>query len=225
MTKKLGAGEPFFCSWSGGKDSCLALYRAIKLGAKPKALLTMFIEGGARTRSHGLSDAVIAAQAKSLSIKSHKCSTSWDDYEANFKKMLDSLKKDGISSGVFGDIDLEPHLEWVERVCAEENMKAYLPLWKGKRRDLLNEFIDAGFKAMVICINKSKLEQKYLGRMVDHQLIDEFEKQGIDPCGEEGEYHTVVTDGPIFNFPIELNKKEISEHSGYYFLDCAMEHG
>ena len=217
--KNLNSGKLFFCSWSGGKDSCLALYRTIKAGAKPKALLTMFIEDGTRTRSHGLIEPLLMAQAKSMSINFYKCNTSWDDYEDNFKKMLPVLKKDKIDYGVFGDIDLEPHLEWVERVCAERGFTACLPLWQENRKDLLHEFIDVGFKALVVCVDNSRLSPKYLGRVIDEQLVEEFEKVGIDPSGEDGEYHTVVVDGPIFSFPIKPEGKTVLEHSGYSFLD------
>jgi diphthine-ammonia ligase len=216
-------GRPFFCSWSGGKDSCLALYHAIQNKGAPKALLTMMTEDGRRSRSHGMPIAVIQHQAKALGIPLIMCGAAWNDYEERFVSAIGELKGKGIECGVFGDIDLDPHLEWVERVCASVKIRPYEPLWKRQRRDLLNEFLDLGFKATVISIKQGVLDERFLGRTLDRQVIADMEKCGIDASGEMGEYHTVVTNGPIFSFEIYLKAKDVVVHDGYCFLDVSVD--
>ena len=215
--------KTFFCSWSGGKDSCLALYRSIQKGGKPETLLTMMVENANRSRAHGLPHAVITAQAKALGIKSIVCSTSWDDYEDTFVTVLSDFKKQGIEYGVFGDIDLEPHLEWVERVCSSVGIQPYEPLWRTARRDLLYEFIQLGFKASIVAIKKDILSPDFLGRTLDRHVIADLENAGVDASGEEGEYHTIVTDGPIFSKRIDIEFKDQIAQDSYCFLDVCLK--
>jgi diphthine-ammonia ligase len=212
----------FFCSWSGGKDSCLALYKAIQKGGIPKALLTMLTEDGERTRSHGLPVNVIQRQAGALGIPLIACKSSWNDYEENFLSAIRKFKRDGVVYGVFGDIDLEPHLQWVERVCSSVAIQPYEPLWKRERPDLLNEFLGLGFKAMIIAIKQGALDNSFLGRILDQQVITDIKKAGCDASGEKGEYHTVVTDGPIYSSAIHIEKRGQVIHDGYCFLDVSV---
>ncbi len=209
----------FFSSWSGGKDSCLALYSIINEGNKAGKLLTMLREDAEKSRSHGLSQEVLEAQANSLNIPLTTCPTTWDNYEENFINILGELKKEGFENGVFGDIDNIDHRKWVEGVCSQVDMEAYLPLWKKTRQELLDKFINAGFKAMIVSLNKEYLDQKYLGQIITKDLVKEFTDIGIDPAGENGEYHTVVIDGPIFSYSISIETGEISFHKGYCFLE------
>ena len=213
---------PFFCSWSGGKDSCLAFYKAIQNGGIPKALLTMLTEDAERTRSHGLPVGVVQCQAEALGIPLIVRKSSWNDYEENFLSDISNFKRDGIEYGVFGDIDLEPHLQWVERVCSSVAIQPYEPLWKRERPDLLNEFLSLGFKAMIIAIKQGALDNSFLGRILDQQVITNIEKAGCDASGEKGEYHTVVTDGPIYSSPIHIETRGQAIHDGYCFLDVSV---
>jgi uncharacterized protein (TIGR00290 family) len=134
--------KTFFCSWSGGKDSVLALFKAIQADYEPKKLLNMLSEKGKKSRSHNLSLSVLEAQAEALNISLETRRASWDEYEETFIEALKDFNKEGIKTGVFGDIDLEGHREWEEKVCKEAGLEAFLPLWQKKREDLLNEFID-----------------------------------------------------------------------------------
>ncbi len=211
--------KAFFCSWSGGKDSCLALYHAIKDGGKPEYLLTMFTEEGRRSRSHGLPLSVLQAQAGALAMPLIVRNTSWADYEGAFLNAISGLRKDGVEYGVFGDIDLEAHLEWVNRVCGSVNMGVYEPLWKRHRREILNEFLDLGFKATIIGVNLNSLPKSFLGQGLSREIIADLEEAGIDASGEGGEYHTVVTDGPTFSIPIHLQKQGEFSDNNYRFLD------
>jgi uncharacterized protein (TIGR00290 family) len=188
----------FFSSWSGGKDSCLALYRAINAGHTCESLFTMINEDGTRSRSHGLTPDILAMQADVMRFAFCTVSASWNSYETQFKKQTLQFASNGITQGVFGDIDLEPHREWVERVCNETGITAHLPLWLENRRVLVNEFVNAGFKAMIVMINTSMMPSKYLGQTITLELADELESIGVDACGENGEFHTFVYDGPLF---------------------------
>lgn len=212
----------FFCSWSGGKDSTLALYRAMREGGKPKYLLNMMTEDAERSRSHGLPISVIQKQALSLNIPLITCATSWNDYENKFVAKITKFKEEGIEIGVFGDIDLELHREWVEKVCSSAGIQACEPLWKEARSSLLKELIDEGFKTLIISVKENILGKKFLGKKLTTDLIREIELLGIDASGEAGEYHTVVTDGPIFSFPIHLEMKGQVARDGYRFLDVSV---
>jgi diphthine-ammonia ligase len=213
------AETPFVCSWSGGKDSCLALYRAISAGARPAALLTILDQSGARSRSHGLTVDVLRTQAAALGIPLVTRTASWDEYEPTFIAALRELRETGTKAGVFGDIDLEAHREWEQKVCAAAGITAHLPLWQTPRQALLDEFLALGFKAMVVVTKDDPLGDRYLGRTLDAALIREFERVGIDLCGEAGEYHTVVTDGPTFARALRLRAGERVSRSGCWLLD------
>jgi uncharacterized protein (TIGR00290 family) len=211
-------GRPFFCSWSGGKDSCLALYHALRNNGKPRALLTILSEDGVTSRSHALPKSLIEEQARCLGLRPLFRSASWEQYEAEFVSALHVLKRSGVDVGVFGDIDVESHREWVRRVCSAAGIMPVHPLWKRHRRALLEEFVGLGFKARIVVINEQKLDVRFLGKTIDDLTITEMEEAGIDPSGELGEYHTVVTDGPIFSRSVEIKTAGQERHEGYGFL-------
>ena len=221
-TKELIAGLPFFCSWSGGKDSCLALYHAIQNGGKTHSLLTILSEDGVTSRSHALPKPLIEEQARSLGLHSVFRSASWQQYEDEFISALHEFKKSGIDVGVFGDIDVDSHREWVRRVCAVAGIVPVHPLWKRDRRELLEEFIGLGFRARIIVINEKKLDKNFLGKTIEDQTITEMEEAGIDPSGELGEYHTVVTEGPMFSSRVEIETAGQEHHEGYWFLKAGV---
>ena len=139
-----------FASWSGGKDCCLALYRASTGGMDVRYLANTITGDGQRSCSHGISAAVIKKQAEALGIPIMQRRTSGDTYEAEFINMLKAFKSEEIEGGVFGDIDFNPHREWIERVCTEASIIPYLPLWQESQKKLMEEFIDAGFLSQVV---------------------------------------------------------------------------
>jgi diphthine-ammonia ligase len=212
----------FFCSWSGGKDSCLALYRSLKAGGKPRLLLTMLTENGERSRSHGLCIDLVRKQAAALKIPLVTRSASWDNYENVFISALDGFAADGIGSGVFGDIDIDDHRRWVEKVCRRAGIQPCFPLWKEKRKELLLEFINEGFKATIVAVRDGVLDRSFLGRVLDEDTVKEIEEAGVDASGEEGEFHTVVTDGPVFSFRIDLKPGEQYLYEGCWFQDVSV---
>ena len=208
-----------FCSWSGGKESSLACYRALLQGFEVSFLLNMISEDGKRSRSHGLDSRLIAAQSEAMGIPIVQRKTTWDSYEDEFKKAVSDLKKHDIAGGIFGDIDLQEHRDWVERVCKESGVEAFEPLWQNRRRDLLKEFIEAGFNAMVVATKAELMDDKWLGRRVDEKFINDLAVlKNVDLCGEAGEYHTFVTDGPIFKKRIEILRTKKYQHNNHWFL-------
>lgn len=190
-----------FVSWSGGKDSCLALRRSQQLGFNVTHLLTALEETGSRVRSHGVSVELMRAQAAALKLEIEFLSASWKEYEQKFIQKLTFLKSLGIQSGIFGDIDLMPHREWEEKVCSAVGINAFLPLWNEDRLDLVKEFLQAGFKARVTCVDGRFLDETFVGCDFDQSYIDRL-PASVDACGENGEFHTFVYDGPNFLNPV-----------------------
>ncbi|MDQ3063314.1 MAG: diphthine--ammonia ligase [Acidobacteriota bacterium] len=201
-----------FCSWSGGKDSCLALNRAIKKGYEITHLVTMFDETGERVRSHSISREIMWAQAEALGLELVTPSASWQDYETVFVEELKRFKAQNIEAAIFGDIDLQAHRDWEEKVCAAAEIKALLPLWNENRLDLVNEFIDEGFRSVVICVNEKFLPKQFCGRIFDEQFVKDL-PEGVDACGENGEFHTFVFDGKIFKNSVPYKIDEIYHHA------------
>jgi uncharacterized protein (TIGR00290 family) len=217
--------KPYFVSWSGGKDSTLALFRAMQIYGKPRYLLTMLTEDANRSRSHGIAREVLEKQASLLQIPIIFYAASWDDYESVFLNALHNFKKEGIEIGIFGDIkipekpDYMSHRRWADRVCDQAGIKAVEPLWDDGVETLLNDFFNNGFVAKIISVNAEQLSDAYLGKLLSKNVIAEFTDLNINPAGENGEYHTIVIDGPIFTKSLCLNDGVKVLKSGYWFLD------
>lgn len=210
-------------SWSGGKDSALAFWRTLRHHGRPAALLTMTIEDGSRSRSHGLRPDLLQAQADAVGLPMVLHATSWRDYEMHFVAALEMLRDShGATAVVFGDIDLKPHREWCRRVCARVGLDCLHPLWEEPREMLLDEFLVAGFETRLVAVQDGKLAPDLLGRALDAALLDEFRRAGIDLCGENGEYHTVVTNGPCFRASLRLVPGQRVLRDGYWFLDFTL---
>jgi diphthine-ammonia ligase len=205
-----------FVSWSGGKESCLSLYKTMK-DYHISHLVTMIAENGKYSRSHGLTVNTLTAQAKALGLPIRMQKTTWDTYEDEFKKTVAALD---CTHGIFGDIDLQAHRDWVERICAETGKVPILPLWQEKRKDLVNTFVDEGFKAVIVTVNTKYMGKEWLGRIIDHDFIRDLEAfGGVDIAGEKGEYHTFVFDGPVFAKPVEFSMGKITPVDEYFFLE------
>jgi len=207
-----------FISWSGGKESCLSCYEAMQSkDIEVSYLLNMISEDGRRSRSHGISVELLRVQSEAMGIPILQIRSSWEDYEKRFKRAVLELKEKGIKAGIFGDIDLEQHRAWVERVCKEIGIKAILPLWGREREDILKEFINLGFEAIVVA---TSFDKNWLGRKIDKKFLQELKTlEEIDLCGENGEYHTFVTDGPIFKKRIKILGTKIANQGKNLFLD------
>ncbi len=154
-------------------SSSLAFYKAIQIQDIEIAyLLNMGSEDGRYSRSHGVSSRLLKLQAETIGIPIVQRKSTWESYEQEFKKAVSDLKRENIQAGVFGDIDIQGHRDWIERVCKETGIKPVLPLWKEKREKLLNEFIHAGFKAVVVCANSKFLGKDYLGKEIDKRFME-----------------------------------------------------
>lgn len=217
-------------SWSGGKDSCLALWRACQSGMTVRRLITALEESGESSRSHGVPPDLIRAQADALGMEMRFYETSWQSYEDKFISTLRDAHADGITHAVFGDIDLVPHREWEEKVCAQANIAPCLPLWGEERRKLVDEFLSLGFKAVVVCVNGNHLGEEFCGREFDAAFLADL-PANVDACGENGEFHTFVYDGPAFKRPVAFQRANKLHYQSpaefgnipYYFqrLSCA----
>jgi len=216
-----------FVSWSGGKESSLACYKAKTNGLTPSYLLNMTSEDGSKSRTHGLAREVLSLQAEAIGIPLIQRKTSWKNYEDNFKKTVLELKEKGTEGGVFGDIDLEEHRRWVKRVCKEIGIRAYLPLWGKEQKEILEDFINLGFQAVVVAVKIEFLGERWLGRKIDGKFVNEITTfENISPCGEAGEYHTLVTDGPIFKKRMRIVETKTHQRGEQRFLDisrCILE--
>ena len=195
MTKPLA-----FASWSGGKDSALALWKAREL-FDMRFLLSMMDESGDKSRSHAVPPALLRAQAEALNCEFIAPSASWQDYETQFVAAARELRERGCTHAIFGDIDLQAHRDWEEKVCAAAGVEAVLPLWHVNRRQAVEEFLTAGFRAVVVCVNEKWLDASFCGREFDHQFVADLPPD-VDACGENGEFHTFVHDGPLFRQPV-----------------------
>ena len=183
--------------------------------------MTMLTEDGRRSRSHGLALEVLEAQAASIGVPLLTASATWDDYESAFVDLLWRAKALGARTAVFGDIDIPRHRQWEESVCKKAGLDAALPLWQEDRMALLNQWWSAGFEARIVVAREGVVDRCYLGRILDRPTTDELAATGIDPCGENGEFHTLVTSGPLFRAPLEIELREQVLKSDCWFQNVA----
>ena len=209
-------------SWSGGKDSCAAYHRA-RDAYDFVAAITMFNEDGTRSRSHGLRPEILEAQVKRLGLTSITERCGWDTYDAAFDRALADAAAMGITHVVFGDILFDEHREWAERLSAGRSLTAVEPLWKQSTTDLYRSFLASGTRARIVTVRSSKLEESFLGRDLAEDLLEEFVARDVDPCGERGEYHTVVTACEAFSKPLRVRALGRATHSGCVAEDLVLD--
>ena len=209
----------YISSWSGGKDSCFACYKAIGEGHNISHLLNFISKEYKRVSFHGTEAKLIQLQAEAIGIPLLQKETTWNGYEQEFKDAVKSLMPNGVKGIVFGDIYLQEHKDWVERVCGELGIEAIEPLWGQDPERVLLEFIDAGFEATIVSAKSELFDDKWIGRKVDRELLSHLKDNNIDLCGENGEYHTFVTGGPMFKKKINITKSKPITRDSYWFLD------
>ncbi len=186
------------------------------------AMVTMFDEDGARSRSHGLQPAVIAAQAARLALQQFSARCSWDTYTAEYVAMLTRVRKCDITHVVFGDIAGDGHREWNERVCLASGLTPIMPLWGQPTPRLAREFLAEGGEARLVTIRAPPLDRSWLGRTLSEDVVRDLESLGVDPCGEFGEYHSVVTNCPRFSAPLPLVAGEAVRRGDCWALDLSV---
>ena len=210
------------CSWSGGKDSCYALMLALEKGHHLKALVNMMNENGLISRSHGLPLSILEQQARAINVPLLAQPTSWSEYQFHFINSLQKIKDEQkVEAMVFGDIDLQQHRDWEEMVCNAAGLSAMLPLWKKDRKQIVTDMLSAGIECIIVSCN-TVMGEKFLGKRISSELVMELEKLGVDPCGENGEFHTVVTNCPLFDGAIKLPDHQTVLHDNYWFLQWAL---
>lgn len=216
-------GHKFIASFSGGKDSVLALYKAMKVG-EAVGLIVMLEEEGQRSRSHGMPPELIRAQAESIGLPVYTAAASWTDYEEVFMRLLINAKNQGAEVLVTGDLDMPAHGCWHDKVTRAAGLQLGMPLWEMDHRKVIEEFIDLGFVTILVTVNLSLgMLEEDLGRTITHEYVKELESRGIDPCGEGGEFHTTVIEGPIFKQRIPVRKCEIIKNGEYAFLPLELD--
>jgi diphthine-ammonia ligase len=208
-------------SWSGGKDCCTALLRTHQ-DYDVVAMITMFDEDGARSRSHGLRPEVLSAHAQRLGVRHLTGRCSWRSYTEEYIRLVSQASAMGITHIIFGDIMGDAHRAWDEGVCAVQGVTPVLPLWGESTRTLVEEFIASGSTAVVVTARAAYLDSAWLQRSIDLEAIEELERRGVDPCGEFGEYHTLVTSTPLFGAPLEFAFGARERHSDCWALDVTV---
>jgi len=200
-------------SWSGGKDSAIAF---IELSRDPRykigSLLTTVTAGYDRVSMHGIRVSLLEEQANSLGLPLIKVTipqgSSNEQYESAMRKILTRAQADGVTAVAFGDLFLEDIRRYREEKLTQVGMKAVFPIWKRDTRELANSFLKAGFKAFLVCVDSKFLNRSFAGRAFDESLLADL-PHDVDPCGENGEFHTFVHAGPIFNRPVLVRLGEI----------------
>lgn len=209
-------------SWSGGKDSCAAYHRARDAFDMVTAI-TMFNEEGTRSRSHGLRPEILAAQVDRLGLQSITETCTWDSYDAAFDRALARAASAGVTHVIFGDILFDEHRQWAERLSAGRGLIAIEPLWKESTTDLYRSFLASGTRARIVTVRSSKLDESFLGRDLAENLLDEFVAREVDPCGERGEYHTVVTSCEAFSRPLRVRATGRATNNGCIAEDLVLD--
>ncbi|QED47665.1 Dph6-related ATP pyrophosphatase [Cytobacillus dafuensis] len=199
-------------SWSGGKDSCMALDVLKGKGIEVACFITTVPREIGRTFGHGEKMSLVKLQGEALNIPVEFISCTFEDYTLSFETVLKRIKEEyGLDGIAFGDLYLEGHREWGEKVAESANLEAIYPLW-GKKEDALQAlqtFIESGYQAVVIRVREDILDDSWLGKRLDFTFLDDIKMKEICPMGESGEYHTFVFDGPLFNKKIVLTQPEI----------------
>jgi diphthine-ammonia ligase len=206
-------------SFSGGKDSFLALDRALRQGLSVDVLVTMYDEASQRVRFHGVPITLIQAQADAVGIPLLSYPNSPETFEVVFLQSLRDLRQQGITTFLFGNIHLADVRAWYEERTTAAGLIHAEPLWGDPPHLLVREFLARGYAALLTCIEEARAKSSWLGAPLTEGLIQDFERSGIDPCGERGEYHTFVSAGPIFSSPLAFSLGKRISSSGFQLID------
>ena len=215
--------KKFVVSYSGGKDSALALYKAMEEGTAV-GIIVMMEEDGTKSRAHSISPELLKAQAKEIGVPIYTGSASWGTYEKVLVENLEKAKELGAEVLVTGDIDMPQHKCWYEKVASSVNLGLAMPLWNRDHRDVVEEFVNLGFITKIVTVNLSKgMKKEDLGRTLTLEYIKELEDRGIDICGEAGEFHTSVIGGPLFKNDLKVKHGQITSEGDYMYLELLLD--
>ena len=210
-------------SWSGGKDSCMALREVQRTpNIRVEALLTTVTRDFDRISMHGVRRTLLERQATSLGVPLHQIfiskGASNEEYETKMGEAFSGYRDRGIDTVVFGDLFLEEIRAYRERLVAKHKMASLYPVWGRDTSQLIRDFISLGFKTAIVCVDPAKLDPSFVGRVIDEELLAQLPLH-VDPCGENGEFHTFVFDGPIFKNPVKFSFGEIVCRDSFWFCD------
>ncbi len=209
----------YVASWSGGKDSCFACYEAVRQGYSISHLVNFISKEFRRVSFHGTEAKLIQLQSQAIGIPLLQKETTLKGYEQDFKDTVRSLIPGCVEGMVFGDICLEEHKDWVEKVCRDLVIKAIEPLWGRSTEQILSSFIDEGFEAVIVSAKSELIDEDWIGRQVDKSFVEYLKRKNVEICGENGEYHTLVTNGPIFKRRIRLIESRTIARDSHWLLD------
>lgn len=205
--------------WSGGKDSALALQRAKASGIHVTRLINFYDAATRRVRFHATRTEMIQAQADSAEIDLTAISTTWPEMEARLTVALAALQSEGFAGVVFGDIHLADVRDWYETRVRAAGLEHIEPIWGEDPAQLVREFVDTGARAVITCVDLSRLDSSWLGRIIDERFLDEIGATHADPSGENGEFHSFAFQGPAFSHPVSWRPGEMRSEPGFGQLD------
>lgn len=212
-------GDAYALMWSGGKDSALALDRATKAGIHLSRLISFYDSATRRVRFHATRVEMLEAQADAVGISLRAIPTSWPEMDLNLQRQLSLLREDGFAGVVFGDIHLADVRAWYEDRVKGAGLEHVEPIWGEPSDQLLNEFISSGGRAVITCVDLAKLDEAWLGRVIDERFASEIGITHADACGENGEYHSFAFAGPVFENPVRWTAGQRRIDSGFAQLD------
>ena len=215
----------FVMSYSCGKDSTLALHKMIEEGNKPIALLVMVNKEVKRSFFHGVDYPMLQKYSLALGIPLLLPAAKGEEYHLMMEASLKQAKERGAQVACFGDIDMEGNRAWSEERCTNVGLKSVFPLWHNNREENVYELINLGYKCLIKSINHTLLPKSLLGKTLNKEIVEEMKQYSIDICGENGEYHTLVADGPIFNTPIPYITGKILDFGDYSVVDVNLKDG
>jgi uncharacterized protein (TIGR00290 family) len=205
--------------WSGGKDSALALHRATAAGVQVSRLINFYDAPTRRVRFHATRTEMIQAQADAAEIDLHAIATTWPEMEARLTAELTSLRSEGFAGVVFGDIHLADVRDWYETRVKAAGLEHLEPLWGEDPASLVREFVETGGRAVITCVDLSRLDSSWLGRIIDEHFLHEIGATHADPSGENGEFHSFAFQGPAFSHLVSWRSGESRSERGFGQLD------
>lgn len=213
----------FAISYSCGKDSTLALHKMLERGNECVGMIVMYNEDMERSWFHGVDMELLKKISESLGIPLILCRSKGENYHTSLESGLIEAKKRGAEVCVFGDIDIEDNAKWCKGRCEAVGIGYEFPLWHCDRRENTEEVISLGYECVIKCVKNSALDKSFLGKKLDRDVVELMEERGIDVCGENGEYHTIVLNGPIFKFPVEYDIKETLDFGNISAVNIVMQ--
>ena len=205
--------------WSGGKDSALALHRARAAGIEVSRLINFYDAATGRVRFHATRVEMLQAQATAAGLELHAIGTSWPAMEGRLADELAQLRSEGFAGVVLGDIHLADVRAWYEDRVTAAGLEHVEPIWGEPPANLVREFVESGGRAVVTCVDLTRLDPSWLGRTVDERFVEEIAASGVDPCGENGEYHSFAFQGPVFAHAVGWQPGQVRSEARFSQLD------